>query len=177
MHDSTQFQRTTLWQQRAEVTFFSRNEYLLADSAYALGAYLVVPFKKPRSGSLNTSQKRFNKAPSHLRIAVEHGIGMMKARWPGIDKCYQWLHKESGFGLFNNWVIAAAILHNFCILQNDDKINLSPVEESDEEDEDGLYIAPNHPAAIADRNIGHQRREELMSGIEMEWELDTGIRL
>ncbi|RPB18393.1 hypothetical protein L211DRAFT_764439, partial [Terfezia boudieri ATCC MYA-4762] len=64
--------------------FFSRNEYLLAGSAYKVTPRLIAPYKKPWNGILSPEKREFNKCLSRLCIRVEHTIGILKARFASL---------------------------------------------------------------------------------------------
>ncbi|XP_046802860.1 putative nuclease HARBI1 [Lucilia cuprina] len=61
-----------------------RNSWLLADSAYALEPYVLVPYKAPSCGSM---QHKFNLLHSSARNIVERTIGNLKSRFRCLQMC------------------------------------------------------------------------------------------
>jgi hypothetical protein len=58
-------------------------QYLVGDSAFENDWYFVAAFNKlPNCCTLVRDQERFNNKLSKLRIISEHGIGMLKGRFP-----------------------------------------------------------------------------------------------
>lgn len=79
-HDQRVVDSSTLL--RSDSGFFTKNQYLLGDSAYAAHERIVPAFKKPSGGEMTTDQAIFNTLLAKARITVEHTIGIQKARFP-----------------------------------------------------------------------------------------------
>ncbi|KAJ3401364.1 hypothetical protein HDV05_000485, partial [Chytridiales sp. JEL 0842] len=79
-HDNAVFQSTEL-HSRAE-RFFEDKYYLLGDSAYALSTRMLVPYNGARADERRNAE--FNEKISHVRVIVEHTIGVLKARWASL---------------------------------------------------------------------------------------------
>jgi hypothetical protein len=84
-HDNRVFCNSKLYKNRDE--YFCHGDYLLGDSAYSLSSIMVQAFKKmPGSGGLNRDEKLFNTCLAQVRIASEHCIGVLKARFGCIKR-------------------------------------------------------------------------------------------
>lgn len=119
-----------------EITF-PNNSVLLGDSAYPAGYWIVGPYKD--NGYLN-QQRQFNYIHSATRIAVENAFGLLKTRFRRL------LHftEQDNLKTITNLIVCGCILHNICILQNDDIVNQyaeNPVDPVTDES----YAAPNQP--------------------------------
>jgi hypothetical protein len=57
-------------------------QYLVGDSAFENDWFFVAAFKKLPNCTPVRDQERFNNKLSKLRIILEHGIGMLKGRFP-----------------------------------------------------------------------------------------------
>ncbi|XP_023232867.1 putative nuclease HARBI1 [Centruroides sculpturatus] len=86
--------------------------YLLADSAYPLDTFLIVPYKD--YGNLTVKQKNFNRRYSSIRVVVEQTIGLLKGRF----RCLKYLDMEN-ISSMSKVVMTSCILHNLCINQGD----------------------------------------------------------
>lgn len=76
-HDSYCFGKTDLC--KNPQSYFSNNEYLLADCGYALSSNVIVPYRNPQGDQLD-----FNRKFSSARIIVEHVMGLLKGRWSSL---------------------------------------------------------------------------------------------
>ena len=86
--------------------------YLVGDSAYPLASWLQKPFPE---ATRDPEEIAFNKALSAARVAVECAFGMLKNRWRILGK-----RLDSRISFANKIAIACAVLHNFCLLNQDD---------------------------------------------------------
>lgn len=92
--------------------FMNRDFHLIGDSAFTLRTWLMTPFK---GDNLTRVQKHHNFCLSQDRVKVEHTFGILKGRWRRI-------HYINTYSIFKGVEIATAacILHNFCILNEDE---------------------------------------------------------
>lgn len=107
-HDSYIFNHSRL-QERLENNEFE-NGVLLADGGYALKTYLMTPFRNPAT----ENEIRYNRVQILVRNTVERKYGVWKRRFPCLAfglRC----KLETSLAV----IIACAVLHNFCIEQND----------------------------------------------------------
>jgi hypothetical protein len=88
--------------------------HLIADSAFALSRTVLKPFAD-RAGMPN-SHSTFNYRLSRARCSVERAFGALKNR-------FRLLHRKIEFKLKNttNIIKTAAILHNLCVMNNDNE--------------------------------------------------------
>lgn len=95
----------------------NRNSWLLADSAYALQPYVLVPYKSAVFGSM---QHKFNLVHASARNIVERTIGNLKSRFRSLQMCLP--YSPSKVVKIANVCCA---LHNICKHYN------VPIEEQD----------------------------------------------
>ncbi|KAG9399870.1 hypothetical protein AC1031_011290 [Aphanomyces cochlioides] len=97
--------------------FFSQNEFLIGDSAYALQTHLLRPYKAPKSKI--RENKSFNYHFSAIRMTIEHCI--------------------ESHDMVVQMILVCIILHNICISQDDDRNEEYNIDlqdpENDEADE------------------------------------------
>lgn len=86
--------------------------YLVGESAYLLASWLQKPFPE---ATKDPEEIAFNTALSNARVAVECAFGMLKNHWCILGK---WLDSKISFG--NKIAVACAVLHNFCLLNQDE---------------------------------------------------------
>ncbi|XP_071138718.1 uncharacterized protein [Mytilus edulis] len=92
---------------------FSQNYHIFGDNAYPLRNWLVTPFKN--FGNLTRQQIKFNKRLSGVRQTVERAFGHLKGRFRRLRDVPLHDHKE-----VCNLIIACCVLHNLCIINEDD---------------------------------------------------------
>ena len=111
-HDSTAWKHSPFYRERTEILLPS--EYLLADKAYEIDRHLITPFKQ--QGQPSASKALFNRTHSHLRIGVEHTIGILKARFPSLRYLPLRIrsdHVGDDHDRVLKWFMACVVLHNF----------------------------------------------------------------
>ena len=122
VHDARAFKSTRLWNNPHN--YLSRGQFLLADSAYPLTHWCLIPYKCPRGEQLDAEHKRFNRKLSALRVRIENTIGILKARWAFL-KCIP--NRGGGdresLKWYYEWIGAAVVLHNLLIRTDDWKDN------------------------------------------------------
>ena len=85
---------------------------LIGDSAYPLASW----FQKPLPEAMRDPEEiAFDKALSGARVAVECTFGMLKKCWRIQGK---WLESKISFA--NKITVTCAVLHNFCLLNQDE---------------------------------------------------------
>ncbi|KAG2197489.1 hypothetical protein INT47_003097 [Mucor saturninus] len=98
--------------------YFSLDGYILADSAYPLSHYIIVPYPASevlgRSG-VASAKKKFNKIHSSTRMAIERAFGILVSRWRFLSKHIYIKDTGDIVGI----ITACCILHNLCIEMND----------------------------------------------------------
>lgn len=101
--------------------YFSKGEYILADSAYASTSYMIPPYKKPANAELDSDKKAFNKMHSGTRIAIEHCFGMLKCRFGSLKKLRHQIHNEKVLVNVCQWIRVCVVLHNMLIEEPTDE--------------------------------------------------------
>lgn len=135
-------------QQICSPQFFPPNTHLLGDSAYTLQENVITPYKD--NGHRTLEQLYFNRCLSGARATVERSIGLLKMRWRILlDKCPIKRMEMQPFVIF-----ACCILHNICLMRDEELI--LPVFAPETEEEDGpLFPTRNQQL------LGSQKREDL----------------
>lgn len=111
-HDARVFLKSGISQRCNEDPYFPFNSHLLGDSAYPMGEHILVPFKD--NGHLTRKQMGYNKCHSSARSVIERAFGLLKGRWRRL--MYLEMHKTNYLAIV---IMAACVLHNFCIASND----------------------------------------------------------
>ena len=75
-------------------------------------SWLITPFRD--NGHLTAQQRRFNRALSSIRQKIERAISLLKGRW---RKLLLLDHLDLELEVYI--IVAACVLHNFCLLHND----------------------------------------------------------
>ena len=105
--------------------------FILGDSAYPKRNWLLQPFKV--TGHLNGDQRKYNKELSKARIVSEHAFGLTKGSWRVLLK-----RLDEDSDRVPSTIIACCVLHNICILENDDTpIDIVDSDDDDNERDDG----------------------------------------
>ncbi|XP_070548887.1 putative nuclease HARBI1 [Ptychodera flava] len=126
--------------------------YIIGDSAYPLRDWLITPFRD--NGFLTIQQRRFNRAISSCRQSVERSIGHLKGRVRRLRELP--MHDPE---YVCETVIAGCIIHNLCIIHQDDVenyIDLDPQYIDDPNQYPNIHI--NAPGGVA-------RRQQLMNAL------------
>ncbi len=114
--------------------FFEPGEYLLGDSAYGVCfPFIVTPYKRPAAQL--PANARFNRLLSRARIAIEHCIGMVKARFPFLSLHGVHLGEDGAAERLCKTQRVCFMLHNISILQNEDPFDENLDSESDSDSE------------------------------------------
>jgi hypothetical protein len=115
VHDSRAFKASSIG--KSEACFSNKHQYLLADSAYGITNRIISPFKKRRGTheTLSKDKKRFNRNLSHLRIKIEHTIGILKHRFRSLRKLPVRIINTHDIKWVLEWIGSCVILHNLLI--------------------------------------------------------------
>lgn len=108
VHDSKVFHASPLFLQRSEL--FQGEEYLLADSGYALYPFVITPYRCEESAL----HKQFNFIHSSARVRIEHCFGLLKMRWAFLREI-----RTRDMKLTTKMIECAFVLHNFCQKKSD----------------------------------------------------------
>ncbi|CAC5368191.1 unnamed protein product [Mytilus coruscus] len=112
-HDARVLRNSSLCRRAEGGELFGPHKVIVGDSAYPVKNWLITPFKD--NGYLSARQKRFNKALSSFRQAVERTIGHVKGRFRRLRELT--IHEPKQIVLT---ILAGCILHNLCIIAHED---------------------------------------------------------
>ena len=110
VHDARVFRHSPLFERGRYLC--TNNGHILADSACPTLEWVLLPFHD--NGHLTAAQSTFNREHSKLRSAVERAIGQYKGRFPRLQNLDQ-----RNMETIVSTIIAACVMHNICIMQND----------------------------------------------------------
>jgi len=122
-------------------TKFPNNSHL-GDAAYTLQEHLLVHYRD--NGHLTEKQKNYNFCHSSSRMAIERSFGLLKGR---LRSLLTTLAMER-VALIPKCIIACCVLHNICLLKNDDFASTVVPEAVHERDPVGGNIAVNQLAVL-----------------------------
>ena len=113
MHDNNVFSRGNIFTNPN--LYFTNGQFLMGDSAYALSTRMLTPYKG--RAALTEQNTEFNRRISTVRVAVEHGIGVLKNRWGSLKHVrLQYKDRQTNdLERINEWILACIILHNVLI--------------------------------------------------------------
>jgi hypothetical protein len=112
-HDARVFENSPLALRTNQ--FFTGNQYLLADSGYTPSSTIIPCFKKLPYQGLSRDRKRFNSRVAHVRIHVEHCIGILKARFQSLKGLRLRINNKRHLQRCIFWIRACCVLHNFLL--------------------------------------------------------------
>ena len=95
--------------QRLDETF-----HIIGDSAYPLSNHLICPFRSTRFTNLDATKKKYNTHLAPKWSVIERAFGLLGLRFPRLLK----ITEQSNLKHIKI-VVAACVLHNWCILEDD----------------------------------------------------------
>ena len=107
-HDSRVFSYSKL--ARNSSRYFSKTEYLLADSAYPVSDITVPSYEG--AGSRTAENEAFNLCHSRTRIVVKHTNGVLKGRFQSLKSLRLQIKNKADHAFAVYWVKACCVLHN-----------------------------------------------------------------
>lgn len=113
VHDARVFRVSPVAQYFENPEIYFPNDSHLVGDAYGINRNMMVPFKD--NSHLSRRQQNFNFCHSSARTVIERAFGIWKARWRSILDCLSMITLEK----IPEYIIATAVLHNICILNND----------------------------------------------------------
>ncbi|KAM0727696.1 Protein ANTAGONIST OF LIKE HETEROCHROMATIN PROTEIN 1 [Formica fusca] len=147
IHDSRLLKKSSLY--RKVIDGFLGLNFLLGDSAYPCFDWLICPFKD--NGNLTENQKIFNYRHSATRIVIENAFGLLKGRFRRLK-----YFENDNLKFVVKCIVAAAVLHNICLdNQDDDEFD---VDVNDNNDENMTDVA-----GISGINEKNSRRDEIFA--------------
>ena len=155
MHDSRIFRNSSL-SQSLQVRLGETNFHLLADTAYPLSVYIMVPFRRNRE--LEEHENAFNVVLKSDRQSVERAIGLKRMKWRRPKYLDVFKLKNA-----HSMLMVAACLHNFG-LEYDGWIDDAPIVnlELDQHEEDDIENDDNEENVIAGIEKRRRMAEDLV---------------
>jgi hypothetical protein len=162
-HDNRVFENTPLVSHPH--SYFSDQEYIIGDSAYQCFWFMVSAYRKPQGAVLPREHEVFNDALKQPRVIAEHGIGILKGRFPYLRQLRHKIkrtHTRRSMKRILTYIQAAVVLHNLLVELNDegdeDWMDLDDI--SDIEDYCGLddYHGINSPILMYEPSDERRRR-------------------
>ena len=89
--------------------------HIIGDSAYPLSNYLITPYRV-RKQNMTVQEKKFNTHLASKRAVIERAFGLLGLRFPRLMKL-----KVNSLEKRIQCIVAACVLHNWCIMEDDDK--------------------------------------------------------
>lgn len=152
VHDQRVFRLSGLQDICNSEEFFPNNSHIIGDAAYSIQRHVMVPFKD--NGHLTNVHKHFNTILSRSRLVIERSIGLLKGRWRRLLRKLPMIRID----LIPRFIIAACVLHNICILQED--FYNYRVRRRNER-----IIIQNNTIPIASKNAGIAKRNQIANAM------------
>lgn len=124
--------------------FPNSNTHILGDSAYKCTNYVLTPYRD--NGHLSRVQKNYNYKHSATRVYIEQCFGLLKGRFR-ILKHVNIYNTE----FIPKLIIACCVLHNICIEQRDNGIEIEDYDDDDTFNEINYY----------DKDAGCEKRNKI----------------
>ncbi|XP_012537579.3 putative nuclease HARBI1 [Monomorium pharaonis] len=115
VHDARVFRNSTL-AHYIEVPneYFPFDTHIVADAAYPIHPHVMVPFRD--NGHLTIFQTNYNTRLSSTRMAIERAFGLLKVRFRILLDCLPLTDVKK----IPQVILACCVLHNICMLRNDE---------------------------------------------------------
>lgn len=115
---------TDIWENGLRVC---GNGHFLGDGAYPLRSWLLTPYRD--TGRLTPQQRNYNYRHSGTRVTIERAFGCLKGRFRRLRYL-----ETSELKTSVEVIILCCIIHNICILNNED------VQDFFEDNHQGPYV-------------------------------------
>ncbi|KAK3107692.1 hypothetical protein FSP39_020061 [Pinctada imbricata] len=132
-HDARVLRNSHLYHNAESGRSFIQDHQLLADNAYPLRNWLISPYKN--YGNLTLQQHRFNKKLSSAKQTIERAFGHLKGRFRRLKEVT--LHDPKDVA---QRIMAACILHNFCVINNEELEEFMDSSENDPNACQNVYL-------------------------------------
>lgn len=119
-----------------QIQLFPGETFLIGDSAYPSLSWLIPPYRD--NGHLTPQQIEFNYMLSSTRMSVERAFGHLKGRFRRI----KFFNEYRQMPFIINTVVAACILHNYCI-EKDDIYNFPEYHDENVSNNNNVIMEPN----------------------------------
>ena len=162
-HDSHVWHKSPLYEELPDLCYYveglciDETFHLIGDSAYPLSNYLLVPFKK--QNNLTDKEKKFNTHLASKRSVIEHAFGLLGIRFPRLTH----LRCRSNDKRIVH-VVAACVLHNWCLLEDDADESVFDLIENLETDVND-YMPASAIVGTCRANAGGNNKREMIANI------------
>ncbi|XP_012058854.1 PREDICTED: putative nuclease HARBI1 [Atta cephalotes] len=133
---------------------FSNDSHLVGNAAYTIHEHLMTPFRE--NEDLTDRQKNYNFCHSSAEITIKRTFVLLKRRFQSLLKT---LDMER-IDLIPEFIIACCVLHNICLLQNDE---FSIVESDVLETNNDIEIVTKK----RNTNAGDRKRDKICNDLIM----------
>ncbi|XP_066456993.1 putative nuclease HARBI1 [Eleutherodactylus coqui] len=113
MHDATVFGKSELSEKLLDPNFLPENYHILGDAAYPISSQIISPFRD--NGHLSARQQKFNSKLSSCRVKIKKAFALLKGRFSRLK-----MLDMGVVSLMSSAIMACCILHNICLLYNDE---------------------------------------------------------
>ncbi|XP_070528297.1 uncharacterized protein, partial [Cardiocondyla obscurior] len=114
VHDQRVFRLSKIQDALGNSEKFPNDCHLIGDSAYKLHDNLLVPYRD--NGHLTLRQKNYNYCHSSTRVIIEKTFGLLKGRFRSLLHVLSMTRTD----LIARYILACCVLHNVCVLKNDE---------------------------------------------------------
>lgn len=121
VHDARIFRHSPLY---TEGPTLCGDGHILGDSAYPNISWCLTPFRY--NGHLTPAQRKFNIVHASIRCTIERAFGLLKGQFPRLQHLDQ-----RDIQTIVTTILAACVLHNVCILNNDEIMDVLSVDQHD----------------------------------------------
>ncbi|RPB18867.1 hypothetical protein L211DRAFT_853749 [Terfezia boudieri ATCC MYA-4762] len=164
-HDSTAFKNSKLYKNYS--SYFKSHEYLLANKAYRLEKYIIIPFKEPYAREY--PKAAFNYQLSITRVKIEYTFRILKARFPSLRSLpiRIGLDQKEGHQCIIIWISACLVLHNWLNSIENEKEWLEMFLSSSTEEISQAESRNEHTEETTrlEARAGKIRRDELLNRV------------
>ncbi|XP_048512464.1 putative nuclease HARBI1 [Athalia rosae] len=128
---------------------FPEDSHILGDAAYEIHQHLLTPYRD--NGYLSGKQKKYNYRHSSARVTIERCFGLLKGRMRSLLHCLPMTRVDS----MAEYIVACCVVHNICILREDEIIVVTMPECNRENNRNCLREVR--------RNAGILKRDVIMN--------------
>ena len=160
-HDSRVWHKSPLFSELPDLCYIEglridETFHIIGDSAYPLSNYLLVPFKK--RNNLTDQERKFNTHLASKRSVIERAFGLLGIRFPRLT------HLRSR----NNdkrivHVVAACVLHNWCLMEDDDDEEIFGLVDGNLETDVNDYMPASAIVGTHRANAGGNNKRDLIA--------------
>ncbi|KAF8923678.1 hypothetical protein BGZ58_002662 [Dissophora ornata] len=118
---------------RRKSAFFSGEDHLIGDSAYALTRTVIIAYKRKNQLA---DRDRFDKRLRASRVKIEYGFGWLKEKYPCLNSIRSDYALENDIRRFNQHILAYVVLYNILKIHRFED-NSDAGEEGEEDGETG----------------------------------------